>query len=122
MLTEFGRVLRKLRIDRNELSKDMAQRLGVTASYLSAVEHGKREIPSNWIMEIASMYDLNNDDILDLEEAAKKSALSIKIDLKGEDPNKIELANAFARRLTDFEQDDVDKMMEFIAKRGRRED
>ena len=39
MLTNFGKALRKLRIDNNELLKDMALKLEVTVSYLSAVEN-----------------------------------------------------------------------------------
>lgn len=44
-LTEFGKFSRKLRIDNGELLKDMAIKLNVTVSYLSAVEIGKRNIP-----------------------------------------------------------------------------
>ena len=46
MLTEFGQYLRKLRIDHGDFLKDMSDVLGVTPSYLSAVETGKRNVPS----------------------------------------------------------------------------
>ena len=39
MITNFGKFLRKLRVDHNEFLKDMAARLGVTVAYLSAIEH-----------------------------------------------------------------------------------
>ena len=39
MLTSLGKFLRKLRIDRGEILKDMADKLGVTVSFLSAVEN-----------------------------------------------------------------------------------
>ena len=42
MLTRFGKRLRTLRIEENQRLKDMADKLGVTAAYLSAVENGKR--------------------------------------------------------------------------------
>ena len=48
MLTDLGRLLRKIRIDHGEILKDMANRFGVTASYLSAVENGKRAVPEAW--------------------------------------------------------------------------
>ena len=47
MITNFGKFLRKLRIDNNEFLKDMAARLGVTVAYLSAIEHGKRDVPDH---------------------------------------------------------------------------
>ena len=56
MLTQFGKELRHIRLDRDEKLKDMAEKLGVTVSYLSAVENGKRNIPDNWIEMIASEY------------------------------------------------------------------
>ena len=52
MLTDFGKELRKIRIDNNEFLKDMANKLGVTVSYLSAVENGKRDIPDEWLDKI----------------------------------------------------------------------
>lgn len=55
MLTEFGKILRKIRIDQGEIIKDMEEKLNVTASYLSVVETGKRNIPENWIEEIVNM-------------------------------------------------------------------
>ena len=47
MITEFGKALRKLRIDRGETLKIMADNLEMTSSYLSAIECGKRNIPMN---------------------------------------------------------------------------
>ena len=48
MLTSIGRFLKKLRIDRGEILKDMAEKLDVTVSFLSAVENGKKHMPSAW--------------------------------------------------------------------------
>lgn len=58
MTTAFGKFCRKLRIDNNEIMKDMAEKLGVTASYLLAIEKGKRSIPTDWAEQIASLYEL----------------------------------------------------------------
>lgn len=54
MLTRLGKELRKIRLDRDELMKDMARKLGVTVAYLSAVENGTRKFPDAWIQIIAS--------------------------------------------------------------------
>lgn len=72
MLNTFGKYLRKLRIDRGELTKEMADKLGVTASYISAVETGKRAIPSLWVGKIAELYDLNDDQKAELAAAASQ--------------------------------------------------
>ena len=48
MLSEFGKFCRKLRMEKNELLIDMAQKLEVKSSFLSAVEVGKKSIPEKW--------------------------------------------------------------------------
>ena len=42
-ISEFAIFCRKLRLDNNQILKDMADVLGVSSSYLSAVENGKRK-------------------------------------------------------------------------------
>ena len=81
MITPFGKALRNLRMDRGTLLKDMAQQLEVTSSYLSAVESGKRNIPENWPQVIGALYDLNDQEIKNLEVAAAASTTQIKLDL-----------------------------------------
>ena len=46
MITPIGKFLRKLRIDTGEILKDMAEKLHVSPSFLSAVENGKKKIKS----------------------------------------------------------------------------
>ena len=58
-LTEFGKFLRKLRIDNGELLKDMAIKLNVTPPFLSMVETGRRSIPKKWEEEIEKIYSLS---------------------------------------------------------------
>lgn len=119
MLTELGKMLRKIRLNNNELLKDMSDKLNVTASYLSAVEHGKRELPSEWITDIISLYELNHEDAYALQDAADMSSLSIKINLKGQSKEMSSLANAFARKFNDFDQNDVNELMNIINKERR---
>lgn len=47
MLTEFGKLLRIIRINSGDTSKDMAKKLNLSPSYLSAIESGKRNIPAD---------------------------------------------------------------------------
>ena len=46
MLTEFGKILRKIRIDNQELLKDMAKKLGSTDAVLNLDE---KDIPSEFL-------------------------------------------------------------------------
>ena len=55
-LSEFAVFCKKLRIDNNQILKDMAGLLNVSSSYLSAVENGKRKIPDEWYDRISNLY------------------------------------------------------------------
>lgn len=81
VITEFGKAFRKLRIDRGEILKTMAENLNMTSSYLSAIECGKRNIPSDLISKLASIYDLTEEEQEILSEAHDKSLSSIEIEL-----------------------------------------
>ncbi|MFY0516404.1 helix-turn-helix domain-containing protein [Lysinibacillus sp. UGB7] len=65
-LTKMGKFLRKLRIEKSEYMQDMAKRLGVTTSYISAVEHGKRKMPKEWVQLIESSYELTSNEKMEL--------------------------------------------------------
>lgn len=78
MITAFGKFTRKLRVDNNELMKDMAAKLEVTTSYLSAVENGKRKIPVNWGNQIASQYELTEQQATELMKLFVIDTLSVR--------------------------------------------
>lgn len=76
MLSPFGVFLRNLRMVRNETLKEMANKLGATDSYLSAVELNKRNIPKRWLVEIGYIYNLNEAQCKRLNIAFDLTAMS----------------------------------------------
>lgn len=119
MLTVFGKYLRKIRIDNDEILNDMAEKLSVTAAYPSAVENGKREIPKGWIEEVGYKYGLNDKQFSELREAAISSRKSIKIELSNETDRDRDLLIAFARRFRDLNDDEVQTIKKILNnKRG----
>ena len=83
MITDFGKILKKYRIDANENLRDMACKLGITASYLSAIECGKRNIPENLIGKINDVYHLSDDKLNELYQAKDNSIKTISINVDG---------------------------------------
>ena len=45
-MTPLGQKLRELRLKKGVSQKEMAAALGVSAAYLSALEHGRRGVPT----------------------------------------------------------------------------
>ena len=114
MLNAFGKFVRNLRMDRNELLKNMATKLDVTSSYLSAVELGKRAIPDNWSEKITDLYQLSNEEALGLRKAVDDSLEEIKVSLKDKSSEDRDLIISFARNLDNLEEETKERLFEIF--------
>lgn len=74
MLTPFAIEIRKLRLDRGLKLVEMADRLGFSAAYLSAVETGRKPIPADLVDKINVTFQLDAVAYYRLTEAAARSA------------------------------------------------
>lgn len=98
MLTPFGKCLRMMRMDHGELMKDMADTLGVTPAYLSAVENGKKQPTKELVNRLQSSYNLDEEYLNKIEEARAYTTNTIMLDFDNETDG--ELSIMFARRLS----------------------
>jgi transcriptional regulator with XRE-family HTH domain len=114
MLTSIGRVLRKIRIDHGEILKNMADRLGVTASYLSAVENGKRPIPEAWAEVILAEYHLDERQKEELHNAVVESIKSINLDMSSANHIQKDVAFAFARKVVDLPDEKLQEIRRIL--------
>lgn len=114
MLTPFGKFCRKLRIDRNEILKDMASKLNVTVSYLSAVENGKRSVPGEWETIISKEYDLDPEQSWELQEAIIESEKMIIFALEHTGENSQKLLKALARKSGDISEEQLKMMFDIL--------
>lgn len=74
MLTGFGRKLRQIRIDRNELLYDMAGKLSISVSDLSAFENGKKKVQEDLLRKVILAYNLNEQEAGELLQIAHDEA------------------------------------------------
>jgi len=114
MITTFGKFCRKLRIDNGEILKHMADKLGVTSSYLSAVENGKRKIPDEWLEMIIGLYDLDNSMSRELETAFMDSQSSFTFKLDNYNQEDKNILMAFARdfgEMDDFQKKEIKSIL-----------
>lgn len=96
-MTPFGERLRALRAERGMTQKQMAEAIGVSAAYLSALEHGKRGTP-RWILvqDIIACLNIIWDEADELQRLAMHSAPKVTIDTSDLSPKATELANLLA--------------------------
>lgn len=119
MLSEFGVALRKIRLDKQLLLKDMADDLEVTSAFLSSVETGKRKVPKDWIERICKLYSLTEDDRDNLERAQAKTQQEVRISMENATAKQMDLAFSLAKALENLTDDDVERIMNAINKPKR---
>lgn len=114
MITEFGKHIRKLRIDKTITLRTMAEAMGISPSYLSSIETGKRNIPEQFFSSVVSYFGLIGNEVDMLRKAADISQNEITLSL--EDTNNAQKNSAvfFARRLNELTDDDLNKINKIL--------
>lgn len=79
MRTITMHILRKLRMQKNELLYDMAKKLGVSSSELSLVEWNKQPMPKEWISKIKGMYPITEQELDTLVKESEKNATRFEV-------------------------------------------
>lgn len=115
--TDIGKYLAKLRIENDESMATMAQKIDVSTSFISAVETGKRHMPSTMINKIVDTYSLDDDEKSSFYKAIStsdcKAEITFKVGENAADSNAIALAFASTfSSLTDDQLEQIKKIIE----------
>ena len=121
MLTKVGKLLRQIRLNNDEILRDMAKKLGVTSAFLSAVENGKKKMPKTMRNKIVEKYELIGDEVTNLDDAIMESNDSVEINIKAMSDAKKGLAVSFARSFEELSDEDVEFFAEYLKKRKKGE-
>jgi transcriptional regulator with XRE-family HTH domain len=114
-MTPFGARLRALRAERGLTLHAMADALGVSPAYLSALEHGRRGRPTHaLVVAICAQLNIIWDDADELIRLARLSHPRITVDTAGLSPKATELANLLAERIRKLPEATVDGMLELL--------
>lgn len=117
-LNEFGKAVRRLRLDKDELLKDMAARLRVTPAFLSSIETGRKPVPAGFVDRIAEEYGLDNAARIALQKLADATRTSFEIKLaSGASAQSRETAAVLAREFPRLRAADLDQLMNLIHRR-----
>ena len=98
-MVEFGNTLKTLRLQNNFTQAQLAQRLGVTKSVISAYETGLRMPSYDVLISISQIFKVTTDYLLGLE---KKQGLDLSGLTEDEVQALTELIKAIKRRSGDF--------------------
>jgi transcriptional regulator with XRE-family HTH domain len=127
-MTPFGVRLRQLRAERGISLKSMAEALGVSAAYLSALEHGRRGRPTHaMVVAICAQLNIIWDEADELLRLARLSHPRVTVDTAGLSPDATELANLLAERIRKLPPERVLHLLDILKTtpptpvRGRRQ-
>jgi transcriptional regulator with XRE-family HTH domain len=119
-LSPFGKVMRKLRIDRDLLLKDTADVLGVSSAFLSAVEGGRKPAPAAWFQLLANEMKLTAAQSNELESATAQSAREFRIPLGyGTSSLAREVAAGLARNYGELDQGQLEAIRAVLDRRKK---
>lgn len=114
-MTPFGELLRALRRERGVSQKEMAKALGVSAAYLSALEHGQRGAPSfAFRQNVIAWANVIWDEAEALERTAQLSNPRIVIDTTRSNARATLLANLLAERIEELDDALLEKLIAIL--------
>lgn len=107
-MTPLGEKIRELRRERGVSQKEMAAAIGVSAAYLSSLEHG-RASPPNWAMvqKIIGFFNVIWDEADELQRIAELSHPRVVVDTAHLSPCATELANLLAAHIASLKDAEI---------------
>lgn len=116
-LTAFGRIVRKYRIDAGVTASDMAEKLGVSLSYLSAVEFGKKKLTQSFTEKVIDYFKVWEElDINAIVLAADLSQDEIRIDVTQKADEEKVLIASFLRTVETLPDKQKQRVRELLEK------
>lgn len=112
--SKFGEFMRILRIKNYEIMGDTARLLKVSVPFLSAVENGKKNVPSDWIPILVKHYNLSKEEEKDLMNSIDESKMQLKLNMQNSTLFQRRMALQFARSFDDIDEDTAKKIMKLL--------
>src|SRR5690242_20279170 len=98
----------------------MATALNVTPAYLSALEHGKRGLPTfDLLQRIAGYFNIIWDEAEELFLLARSSDPRVVIDTSGLPSEHTEFANRLARQIRSLDSADIARLSALLENGGK---
>ena len=109
-VTNLGKKLRKIRIDNDEISSDMARKIEISVLYFSAIENGKRNIPKDLAEKLFKIYQLSDNDKEKILQAISIYSGEMRIRLDSLNEKQQELTLLYAREISKLSDRQIEKI------------
>ena len=117
-MTPFGEKVRQYREEKNLTQKQMAKMLNVSSAYLSALENGKKGLPSYKIVHcICGLLNIIWDDADELMRLARLSHPKVTVNTVDLSPLATKVANLLAENISNLSPEELQKVHSLIEKK-----
>lgn len=118
-MTPFGDRVRLMRARKGASLKQMADELEISSAYLSALEHGRKGVPSPMLLrQICTYFGLIWDEAEEMERLATLSDPRVTVDTGGLSPDHTLVANLLARDIARLTPEQLSSLLLVLG--GRR--
>ena len=114
MRTTIGDYLRKIRAENKLSLRKMADDLSISASFLSAVENGKKKMPESWFSLIPETDNLKGNEVDEFKDAAFESNKTVELNISNASETNKKLAIRFARRFEDIDDKTSEEILKIL--------
>lgn len=121
MTTKFGKIIKKIRIDNDELLGDMASKIGVSTAFLSKVENGLSKPSDKVVNQIIFKYGIQGIEKEKLEEAAAEQQNGYLINFSGLNAKEKRLTIQFAQELPNMNTENIRAIQNILKSCGKEE-
>ena len=119
-MKKLATFLRMLRLQNGQVLKNMADLLGVSSAFLSAVENGKKKMPLDWYEKLRDFYKLDAEQYDKLQQLAMESQKTVSLNLEDTSDSKRQLAVTFARQFGNLDESVCRRIMDILEKRRKK--
>ena len=114
MISKFGLYIRKIREKENDSLRQMAIKLGISAAFLSAMEVGRKPIPVEYVDKIKSIYNLTEEQEIELENSIHETNERVPIELAAMNEAQEDISLMFARKIKTADEELLRKLKEAL--------
>ena len=112
--TELGKIMRLIRSRRGENLATLSEKYGSSIAYLSSIEVGKKAIPDDYASKINSIYNLTDEELVDLQNGIDETRQKSIISYLDMDDERKDLTKVFARKINSINQSSLAKLRKLL--------
>ena len=121
MISKYGEVISKIRAKQHDSLRKMALKVDLSATYLSAMEVGRRKVPMELADKIRTIYQLTDEEYTELIDSINDNNEHVDIEMSQMNDNQKEVSVLFARTIHNADPELVEKLKKVLLEANEKD-